>query len=247
MHVTGKSIDRVFNQPIAPARKFRGTIDAALTLALGSVCAFGLTLGPAPMNTVALSAPAVSSAIGTVDPEEGTLLVPNDVDGGDAARAGDKAPGTSFRPRLPASSESTEAAPVAPVAEASAASKTGTEPGNPSHPLGKQPQGNQGHQTPPQAHQTQHPSAPLDNAAGPQFRAQASALSVVENFRLASGLGSFVGAGDCAQPVLHAVVTVTPNLELPPGLSKKSLAPDPAFATLGDGPGAAAVTVFRCE
>jgi len=238
MHVAGSSIDRVFNQPIAPARKFRGTIDAALTLALGSVCAFGLTLGPAPMNTVALSAPASSSAVGNVDPEPGTVLMPNDVDGAGTDSTGDEVPGSSFRPRLPANSENTEPASGAPAAEASAPAQPAPTP---SRPLGKQP--------PPQGQQPQHrsPAMPSENAAGPQFKVQSTALSVVENFRVASGLGAFVAAADCAQPVIHAVVTVTPSLSLPPGLSTKSLAPDPAFAAVGTGQGAAAVTVFRCE
>lgn len=239
--VAGSSIDRVFNQPITPARKFRGTIDAALTLALGSVCAFGLTLGPAPMNTVALSAPATSSAIGNVDPEQGTVLVPNDVDGDGANSTGDEAPGASYRPRLPASSENTDPVSAAPPAESASPATPLPESSHPSHPLGKQP--------PPQAQgpQAQSPATPLDNATGSQFKVQSTALSVVENFRVASGLGEFVGAADCAQPVVHAVVTVTPSLTLPPGLSKKSLAPDPAYATVGTGPGAAAVTIFRCQ
>jgi hypothetical protein len=243
MHVAGSSIDRVFNQPIAPARKFRGTIDAALTLAFGSVCAFGLTLGPAPMNTVALSAPASSSAVGNVDPEQGTVLAPGDVDGAGTDSTGDEVPGASFRPRLPASSENTEPASVAPSAEASAPAQPAPAP---NHPLGKQPppQAQQ-----PQVQQPQHGplATPPENAAGPQFKVQSTALSVVENFRVASGLGAFVAAADCAQPVVHAVVKVTPSHSLPPGLSTKSLAPDPAFATVGTGPGAGAVTVFRCD
>jgi len=226
---------------MAPARKFRGTIDAALTLALGSVCAFGLTLGPAPMNTVALSAPATSSAAGNVDPVQGTVLVPNEVDGNGANSTGDDARGASYRPRLPASSENTDPVSAAPPAESSSPATPTPESSHPSHPLGKQP--------PAQAQRPQAPSpaTPQDNATGPQFRVQSSALSVVENFRVASGLGAFVAAGDCAQPVVHSVVTVTPSLTLPPGLSKKSLVPDPAYATVGTGPGAAAVTVFRCD
>src|SRR5690606_4408505 len=141
-------------------------------------------------------------------PEEGTVLVPNELDGGDAASAGDEAPGTSFRPRLPASSDNTESTPVEPPVEAAPSSTPQLGGSLPSNPLGKQPQGNQ---NPPQAQQPQHPSpsTPLDDAAGPQFRAQASALRIVEDFRVASGLGAFVAAGDCAQPVVHTVVTVT--------------------------------------
>src|SRR5690606_1293095 len=130
-----------------------------------------------------------------------------------------------------------------PSAEASAPAQPAPAP---SHPLGKQPppQAQQ-----PQAQQPQHrsPATPPENAAGPQFRVQSTALSVVENFRVASGLGAFVAATDCAQPVMHAAVKVTPSLSLPPGLSTKSLAPDPAFATVDTGPGAVAVTVFRCD
>src|SRR5690554_743573 len=84
VQVAGSAIDRVFAQPMVPARRFRGAIDTVLTLALGSVCAFGLTLGPAPMNTVALSAPTTSSAGGMFDPDSTAVLVPDDVDSADS-------------------------------------------------------------------------------------------------------------------------------------------------------------------
>jgi len=70
MQVAGSAIDRVFHPPSVPVRRFAGVIDAAFTLAIGSVCAFGLTLGPAPLNTVGVSsaaaaglAPAASSTM----------------------------------------------------------------------------------------------------------------------------------------------------------------------------------------
>src|SRR5690554_3411483 len=240
MHVAGSSIDRVFNQPIAPARKFRGTIDAALTLALGSVCALGLTLGPAPMNTVALSAPSASSASGPIDPAPETVLVPGEVDN---AGASDKAPEYSSRPGSPANSDTAEPAPSEPPAPAEppAPVEPRRESTNPSHPLDKQP--------PPQRNRPQHPTPaePNHKATGPQLTDRATALSVVQNYRIASGLGAFVAAGDCAQPVVHSVVPVTPSLTLPPGAAKKSLAPDPAFATVDNGPGALKVTVYRCQ
>src|SRR5690554_1832405 len=159
--VAGIAIDRVFNPPIAPARKFRGTIDAALTLALGSVCAFGLTFGPAPMNTVALSAPTASSAGGMLEPDSTTILVPDDVENADS---GDELPDESFRQRLPATSDSTQAAPVDVPAEVATPAEAPQGATSPSHPQGKQP--------------PQHPSPakPKDNAASPQFISPASAL-----------------------------------------------------------------------
>src|SRR5690554_813159 len=80
MHVTGSAIDRVFTQPILPPRRFRGVVDAALTLALGCVCAFGLTFGPAPLNTVAASSAASASFTGNFDPTPGLALLPAGAD-----------------------------------------------------------------------------------------------------------------------------------------------------------------------
>ena len=61
MQVTGSAIDRVLHPPSVPVRRFAGVIDAAFTLAIGSVCAFGLTLGPAPLNTVGVASAAAAA------------------------------------------------------------------------------------------------------------------------------------------------------------------------------------------
>src|SRR5690554_6735909 len=238
VQVAGSAIDRVFTQPMVPARRFRGAIDTVLTLALGSVCALGLTLGPVPMNTVALSAPSTSSAGGAFNPESAAVLVPGDVDSADS---GSEASDDSSRPRLPASSGRAAPAPVTSPPETSAPANPNAEPGNNQHP--------QGNQHPPQSQKSQHPSPahPHDNGTAPQFKAQSTAVKVVETYRIASGLGAFVAEGKCAQPVVHSVVMVTPSVALPPGLAAKSLAPDPAFATAVDGPGTVAVTIFRCQ
>src|SRR5690554_4138449 len=157
MHVAGSSIDRVFNQPIAPARKFRGTIDAALTLALGSVCAFALTLGPAPMNTVALSAPAVSATGGSLDPGSGTLPMPDTID---QSAPGDDVPDETFRARTPASPEATDAAPSTDEQTRGERADASTPPAGQQAPKGKAAQHQKTpHQTP-QQEASQHPSPP---------------------------------------------------------------------------------------
>src|SRR5690554_875502 len=107
-------IGRVFTQPVAPPRRFRGAIDAALTLALGSVCAFALTLGPAPLNTVAPSSAAAASFAGYLDPSQGTAILPAEVDSDDSdgsTSTGEKQ-GDSTAPDSQTSEGSTTQAPV---------------------------------------------------------------------------------------------------------------------------------------
>ena len=72
------------------------------------------------------------------------------------------------------------------------------------------------------------------------------ALTIVETFRVASGLSAFVAADACAQPTVHSTVAVAANGLLAAAQAKKALAPDPAHATVNSGPGALSVTVYSC-
>src|SRR5690554_2326312 len=114
-------IGRVFTQPVAPPRKFRGAIDAALTLALGSVCAFALTLGPAPLNTVAASSAAAASFAGHFDPAPGSSWLPVEVAEDDADAQGqsaeDEAESAPPAP-TPGHTAAGEDVPVPPAAQA---------------------------------------------------------------------------------------------------------------------------------
>lgn len=243
--VAGTSIDRVFTRPILPARRLHSALDAALAVALGSVCAFGLTLGPAPLNTVALSAPAMSSPGGTLGSEPGELLATDDPDDEvDNVDSGNDPAGTSFRPRLPAHSERTEPLPVAPPTVSVAPAKPNPRSSKPSVPPRTQPPQQQQPQTPPQLPSVAQPQD--DNTAQP-FSIQPTAVSVVEEYRIASGLGGFVAESACGQPVVHSVVDLPPSLVLPPGTAPATLARDPAFATASEGAGAVTVTIFRCQ
>lgn len=227
MQVSGSSIARVFTQPVAPPRKFRGVIDTALTLALGSVCAFALTLGPAPLNTVAASSAAAASFAGHFDPAQETALLPAEV--GDSNDTDETQAEEESRPTpTPTPSVSTTNEPVAqsPVGSASP-----TAPGAAR-----------------KAEKAAHPQPHAPKvAAPPQGVTESAALTIVETFRFASGLSAFVSADACIQPTVHANVTVTPNGVLPSGQAKQSLAPDPAHATVGTGPGALSVTIYACE
>jgi hypothetical protein len=72
-------------------------------------------------------------------------------------------------------------------------------------------------------------------------------IAIAEALRIASGLGAFVAADSCTQPTVHASVTLAPNGLFPPGQATKALAPDPAHAALGTGPGGPSVTIYSCK
>ncbi|MHA6667433.1 hypothetical protein ACX3O0_01040 [Homoserinimonas sp. A447] len=81
----------------------------------------------------------------------------------------------------------------------------------------------------------------------PQGVAGSAVVSIMESFRVASGLAAFVAADACTRPTLHATVTVGANGAFAPGEAKMSLAPDPAHATVGISAGSLSVTVYACE
>jgi hypothetical protein len=223
MQVAGSAIERVLNPPIAPARRFGGLIDTALTLAFGSICAFGLTLGPAPLNTVAVSSAAAASFSGQLDlTPDGTALPPGEVEanGPDDADADAPAASTVTEANTVREPTTNDALAKAPVAAA-----------------------------PPAAAKSQEPPRPpaQDRPAPPPGTTSAAALTIVESHRLSAGLDEFVSAEACERPSVHTTLVVTPPAVLPPGLAKQSLAPDPAYATVSSGPGALSVTIHACE
>jgi hypothetical protein len=249
MQVSGSAIDRVFNPPIAPPRRFRGAIDAALTLALGSVCAFALTLGPAPLNTVAVSSAAAASFTGQFGPSSDAPLLPAEIDSQERGRdrAEDAKPTPSATrdsgTRPPKGSSTGEPHSSTPKPQDAKGPSKSQKPSKPP-----------GHGKPPHAHrppkaqpeQKAKPAKPAKSKSSPQTVSPSAALSLVQDYRVASGLDAFVPANECTQATVHSSVTVTPPASLPPGQAKKSLAPDPAFATVSGAPGAPTVTVHAC-
>src|SRR5690554_1448170 len=231
-------IGRVFTQPVAPPRKFRGAIDAALTLALGSVCAFALTLGPAPLNTVAASSAAAASFAGYLDPSQGTALLPADVDDSEDSNGStstSEQQDDSSTSDAPASGESTTVAPSESSAKATspgAAKNTDKSqstkpdknqsnvPGPPPHAGTTGPPPHAGTPGPPPHAATPGPP-PHAAVPGPPPHAQAPAppqgvsgsvaLTIVETFRVASGLSACVSADAGAQPTVQCSVTVAPD------------------------------------
>jgi hypothetical protein len=232
MQITGSAIDRVFNPAVAPTSKFAGLIDTALALGLGSICAFALTLGPAPLNTVAASSAAAASLSAHLDPSPVAPLL--DVDRETpGAEAQEETPGSDLTP--PSASLGTS-----PDASASAAPGDSVVPQkSTAAPAPRQPGTETKVEAPPPASK---PVAPVQTGTG------TDPLGVVEAYRLASGLPAFVSAEACGQSRVHASVVVTPNEQLPPGQAKKSLAPHPAYATAdSNGPGAISVTIHACQ
>lgn len=230
MQVSGFGIGRVFTQPVAPPRRFRRAIDAALTLALGSVCAFALTLGPAPLNTVAVSSAAAASFAGYLSPSPGTAVLPAEVDDSDESNGSTSTgeqQGDSTAPdgrtseastgQVPAESSKNSSSPGAAKKAEKAQSKV---PGQPPHASTTGPPPHAGTPSPP-PHASNPGPPPQAAVPGPQLRVQvpappqgitgAVALTIVETFRVASGLSTFVSAGACAQPTVHSTVTVAAN------------------------------------
>lgn len=244
MQGSGSAIDRVFNTPVAPVRRFRGAIDATLTLALGSVCAFALTLGPAPLNTVALASSPAPALSGGFDPSPTAPLTPADVEVDE-----------------PADEHATATTEPAPNADAPV--EASTEPPAPAEPPVASTKGDQAPKpekaaksgTPPKAHTPSKPQGPSTaqkpqkpkTSGSPALISASAALTVVDSYRQASGLPAFVSPDDCALSTEYASVKVTPSLLLPPGLAKKTLAADPAYATVAGGPGALTVTIHACR
>ncbi len=230
--VAGSAIDRVFNPPTAPARRFRGALDAALTLAVGSVCAFGLTLGPAPLNTLALAsaaAPVVSAPGGGAHASPFLLAEVDDDSSGENASDEQSTP-----PPVAADEEGghRQSEQPQPVPSAVETGKTGKAAKPAPAPQPEAPVA---------------PTVPEVVASAPPPPAAVGPLAVVEAVRTASGLERFVAAGSCTEPTVFAHVHVTPSGQLPPGLAKKTLAPDPAYATVGEAQGVTPVTIYACD
>ena len=221
------TIERVMNPPTAQPRRFGGLLDTVFTVALGTVCAFALTLGPAPLNTVAVTSAAAETFAQLEPAPAGVPLAADEVEADPpASNQGakeDPAPWGSSEPVRPGPAvvdNSTGNAPVAPNLPGDTSSTIPT----PAAPV-----------TPPA-------QAVVDGAA------VSPAVAIVEAYRTASGLPRFVTADACANPTAHSTVQVTPSALLPPGLAKKSLAPHPAFAAAEDnGLGAVAVTIYSCQ
>lgn len=233
IQVSGSAIERVFTLSTLPPRRFRGALDAALTLALGSACAFALTLGPAPLNTVAVSSAADASLGGQFDPSPGLPLVPAEVGSEGSSSEQDETRPTPSASDLVAQS-TVDSSTAGPPAPAKSPQKAEQPPASPPAPKVERPQ---------KAQQPQKPNT----ADAPELISPSAALSVVQNYRLGAGLAAFVTADACAQSTVYASVAVTPSALLPPGLAKKSLAPDPAFATVSGTTGALTVTVHACQ
>lgn len=239
MQVSGSAIDRVFAPPILPPRRFRGAIDAIFTLAVGSVCAFALTLGPAPLNTVAASSAAADSFAGHSDPAPDLPLLPAEIDSEDSVD--DQAEDVPM-PTPDAPGDAVAQSPVgAQTPKPPAAARTPQDAKQ-----AQEPPGPPRAKPSPKAPQPQKPNV-LSRLSVPELISPSAAGSVVQTFRLASGLDAFVSAEDCAQSTVHASVSVTPSALLAPGLAKKSLAPDPAYATVSGATGALTVTVHACK
>ena len=223
----GISIERVLTPPTVPQRRFRGLLDTVFTVALGSVCAFALTLGPAPLNTVAVtSAAAETFAELDAAPASGppaTEGVERHQPAADEASRDDQSPRNSeeaARPGTDAVDNSTGGTALFPVSPREGASVV---------PI---------------------PAAPV---APPVLGSvaettQSAAVAIVEAYRTASGLPGFVAADACINPAVHSVVQVTPPTMLSLGFGQKSLAAHPAFAAVEDnGLGAIAVTIYTCQ
>lgn len=237
MQLSGSAIERVFTQPVVPARRFRGAIDTAFTLALGSVCAFALTLGPAPLNTVAASSPAAASLAGHFDPVPEFSLLPAEVGQDEPEEESSESPTPSATDK-----PDPQGSPNAPPGPPGAATKPGAaKKAEPPTTLTDKAE---------KTVQVPVPSVPrvkVPEAATPLPEATASAaLTVVEMFRMAYGLSAFVSAAECSGSTVYASVTVIDGV-LPLGQAMSSLAPDPAYATGGEGLDDPSVTVYACR
>lgn len=248
MQISGIGIGRVFTQPVAAPRKFHGAIDAALTLALGSVCAFALTLGPAPLNTVAPSSAAASSFAGYLDPSQGSAVLPAEVDNSDGSN-GSTSTGEQQGDSVALDGETSA---VSPSQAARESSKYANSPG-----AARKAEKRQSKVPVPPPHASVSGPPPHATAPAPPPHAQvpvpphgvtgAVALEIVETFRVVSGLSAFVSADACAQPVAHSTVAIVANGLLAAAQAKTTLAPDPARAMATSGPGTLSVTVYTCE
>ncbi|MEX1078736.1 MAG: hypothetical protein WED09_06465 [Homoserinimonas sp.] len=138
--VPGSAIDRVFHPPVVPVRRFRRAIDNVLTLALGPICAFALTLGPAPLNTFTASSATATTFGERFEPSPEAQLVPAQVDSDTSVenqqelRRSMPSPRakSSGRPAVPPAAPGEHAEP--PVAAKHLPSAQPLKPGTPSTP-----------------------------------------------------------------------------------------------------------------
>lgn len=228
IHGAGITIERVLNPTILPARRFRGVVDTVFTLALGSICAFALTLGPAPLNTLAASSDAPAAFEGVDQAAASGSLLPREI----------RTDSSTVHQREAANQRSTDRSSEAP-------------------PEGRIPVPETESQSP-GAHMPTVPApalpipAPIvpdvQSGAAVPSQAAAAALAIVESYRTASGLKPFVDSVSCAVPLVHVTVHVTPSELLPIGLAVTSLVPDPAHASAQEtGGGPVTVTVYTCK
>lgn len=229
IHGVGITVERVFNPTIVPARRFRGVVDTVFTLALGSICAFALTLGPAPLNTFAASSDASASFEGLDQAAASGSLLPSEV----------RTDSSTVHQREAAGQRATDTSsgspPTATIPTPEAESQSPSAPAPPA--------------AAPALPMTTPDASDLHSGAGVVNQVTtAAALAIVETYRTASGLSPFVDSVDCGTPLAQATVLVTPPSLLPSGLANQSLLPDPAHASAQDtGNGPVTVTIFSCQ
>jgi hypothetical protein len=224
--------------PLGSVGRLRTMFDTVFAVAIGSVCACALTLGPVPVNTVS---PPSSLTAGAFELGDHAAAAPSDLEQPTRPDApSSDAPAAEFpapdQPRATA-----QVPPPGPVVAPPQAHAPGA------HPPGSNEQAKPHTDVPAEARRAA-PSKKL-TPPHPKFAEDPGegAVSIINELRTANGLKALLTEQQCAAPTLQAIVQLTPGLTLPPKQAQAGLLPDPASASVETVAGRTVVNLFSCS